>query len=122
MERESATTGRTVRVKVKATLAEAKSRGLFHPNCGHAISRYVPGASRTYTTKPDPEGYANTQKQRYLERQVRDAKKLQAVAVTDEAKKRQAARIRAYQAKLREHTNETGLARRLRREQINRAI
>lgn len=91
-------------------------------NCSHALSRYVPGASRTYATTPDPEGYAATQKQRYLERQVRDAKRAQQVAVTDEAKKKQAARIRAYQAKLREHTNETGLTRRLRREQIKRAI
>ena len=122
VEMESATTGRTVKVRIKATMREAISRGFRHQNCSHALSRYVPGASRTFTTKPDPEGYANTQKQRYLERQVRDAKRLQQVAVTDEAKKKQAARIRAYQAKLREHTRETGLARRTRREQINRAI
>lgn len=122
VERESATTGRTVQVKIKATLADARSKGFQHPSCGHAVSAFIPGASRTFTTKPDPEGYAATQKQRYLERQVRDAKYKAAGAVTEDAKRTQAARIRAYQKKLREHTNETGLMRRPRREQITRAI
>jgi len=122
VERESATTGRAVKVRIKATLAEARSKGFQHPNCGHAVSAFIPGASRTFTTKPDPEGYAATQKQRYLERQIRDAKYKAAGAVTEDAKRTQAARVRAYQAKLREHTNETGLMRRPRREQIGRAI
>lgn len=122
VRRESARTGSTVRVRIKATLAEARSRGLFHPHCGHALSAYIPGASKTYTTKPDPEGYAETQHQRYLERQVRDAKRRAAVAVTEQARRAQNARIRAYQKRLREHTQQTGLARRPRREQIHRAI
>lgn len=122
VERESATTGRTVQVRIKATLAEARSKGFQHPNCGHAVSAFIPGASRTFTTKPDPDGYAATQQQRYLERQIRDAKYKAAGAVTEDAKRTQAARIRAYQKKLREHTNETGLMRRPRREQIGRAI
>lgn len=118
---ESATTGRPIRVKVKATLSEAKSRGLFHPNCGHAISRYVPGASKTYTTKPDPEGYAATQKQRAMERAIRATRTKQAVAITPQAKREVNARLRAQRAAIQAHVDKHGLTRRPRREQINRA-
>ena len=90
-------------------------------NCGHALSRFVPGASRTFTTKPDPEGYAATQQQRAMERAIRDTRTRQAVAITPQAKRDTAARLRAQQAAIRQHVDEHGLTRRPRREQINRA-
>lgn len=121
VELESATTGRPVRVTIKATMREAISNGFRHPNCGHALSRFVPGASRTFTTKPDPEGYAATQQQRAMERAIRDTRTRQAVAITPQAKRDTAARLRAQQAAIRQHVDEYGLTRRPRREQINRA-
>ncbi len=121
VELESATTGRPVRVTIKATMREAISNGFRHPNCGHALSRFVPGASRTFTTKPDPEGYAATQQQRAMERAIRDTRTRQAVAITPQAKRDAAARLRAQQAAIRQHVDEHGLTRRPRREQINRA-
>ncbi|MFD6677503.1 phage minor capsid protein [Rhodococcus zopfii] len=121
VELESAATGRPVRVTIKATMLEAISNGFRHPNCGHALSRFVPGASRTFTTKPDPEGYAATQQQRAMERAIRDTRTRQAVAITPQAKRDTAARLRAQQAAIRAHVDEHGLTRRPRREQINRA-
>ncbi|WP_052314084.1 phage minor capsid protein [Nocardia thailandica] len=35
-------TGRTVRVEVMCSLAEARARGLFHPNCRHTIRVWTP--------------------------------------------------------------------------------
>jgi hypothetical protein len=81
----------------------------------------VPGASRTFTTKPDPEGYEATQKQRAMERAIRDTRKQAAVAITPQAKRETAARLKAQRAAIQAHVDEHGLTRRLKREQINRA-
>jgi len=121
VELKSATTGRQVQVRIKATMREAISKGFRHPNCGHALSRFVPGASRTFTTTPDPEGYAATQKQRAMERAIRDTRRRQAVAVTPQAKREAAARLRAQREAIAQHVDEHGLTRRPRREQINQA-
>ncbi len=121
VELESATTGRPVRVTIKATMREAVSKGFRHPNCGHALSRFVPGASRTFTTKPDPEGYDATQKQRAMERAIRDTRTRQAVAITPQAKRETAARLKAQREAIARHVDEHGLTRRPRREQITRA-
>ena len=118
---ESATTGRPIRVRIKATMQDAISKGFRHPGCGHALSRFVPGASRTFTTKPDPEGYAATQKQRAMERAIRETKNRAATAITPQAKREANARLRAQREAIQQHVEEHGLTRRPRREQINRA-
>lgn len=117
----SAVSDRAVKVRIKATLREARSRGFQHPNCRHAVSAYIPGASRTFTTRPNADGYEATQRQRALERAIRDAKRRQATAVTDQVKREQAQRIRDYQKRLREHISSHDLKRRPRRERINTA-
>lgn len=115
--------GVMVRVHVVATLAEAIARGLFHQNCTHSVSLYLPGVSR----ERDPErtdnaqGYADRVRLRELERRVRRAKR-QAAAVIDPAAKAAAeAKVRAAQASVREHVRTTGLLRQRHREQIGRA-
>lgn len=116
--RPNATGGKAVKVKIKATMREATSAGFGHPNCGHAVSGYVPGASRTFETRPDPEGYAATQKQRAMERDIRDTRKQQAVAVTPQRKRELAARLKAQRAAIAAHTAQHDLKRRPNRERL----
>lgn len=116
--RPNATGGKAVKVKIKATMREATSAGFGHPNCGHAVTGYVPGASRTFETRPDPEGYAATQKQRAMERAIRDTRKQQAVAVTPQRKRELAARLKAQRAAIAAHTAQHDLKRRPNRERL----
>lgn len=115
--------GQMVRVYVAGTLAEAIAAGLFHPNCTHSLSLYVPGlsAERDPERTDNPQGYADRVKLRELERKVRRAKR-RAAAVIDPARRPAAdAKVRAAQAAVREHIEATGLLRQRHREQIGRA-
>jgi hypothetical protein len=103
------------------SMAEARSAGLFHCNCRHSASLYQAGVTKPVSAKADPEGYAAGQKQRYLERQVRASKRLEAAALDDSAARAATARVRGYQAKLREHVEENDLKRLYYREQIGKA-
>ena len=90
---------------------EARAEGFQHPSCTHSLSLYQPGITREPTPSVDPEQnaqmYADSQKLRYLERQVRTSKRLEAVAVTPEAKAKAAARLGDYRAKIRAHVADT---------------
>lgn len=119
--RPSAVGGKGVKVKIKATLEQARAKGFQHPNCGHAVSAFVPGASRTFTTKPDPEGYKATQDQRRMEREIRDTKRQLATAATPQAKRELTAKLKAQQAVLKAHVAEHDLTRRPKRESITGA-
>jgi hypothetical protein len=68
--------GRTV----FASLAEAKARGLYHPNCRHSHSIYLPGITKPFTDTEDPEGDKLRQQQRAFERRVRELKRQDAIA------------------------------------------
>lgn len=105
-------------VNVKATMRDAEASGLHHPGCRHTTSLYQPGVTPKHAPEPDTghEGYKATQKQRYLERQIRASKRLEAAAVTEEDAKKARDRIRNYQAKLRAHIDEHNLPRRPHRE------
>nr|WP_312639199.1 phage minor capsid protein [Rhodococcus qingshengii] len=116
--RPNATGGRAVKVKIKATLKDARSKGFQHPNCGHAVSAFIPGASRTFTTDPDPKGYEAEQKQRAMERAIRETKRSQSVAVTPARKKELAARLTAQRAALAQHVDDNNLKRLPARESI----
>ncbi|MES9518870.1 phage minor capsid protein [Rhodococcus erythropolis] len=116
--RQNATGGKAVKVKIKATMREATSAGFGHQNCGHAVTGYVPGASRTFETRPDPEGYAASQKQRAMERAIRDTRKQQAVAVTPQRKRELVARLKQQQAAIAAHTAQHDLKRRPNRERL----
>lgn len=75
------TTGRLKDGKtVVASLAEAKSKGLFHNNCRHSQSIYLPGITKAPTDTADPAGDALRQQQRTHERRVRELKRADAVA------------------------------------------
>jgi GNAT superfamily N-acetyltransferase len=114
--RPNATGGQPVRVKIKAAMEEARARGFRHPNCRHSVAAFIPGASRTFTTEPDPEGYAATQQLRAMERAIRETKRRQAVAIDPSVKKRLGATLRSQQSTLKQHVDANDLKRRSLRE------
>ncbi|NCU31269.1 minor capsid protein, partial [Candidatus Saccharibacteria bacterium] len=99
--------------------------GLAGANCSHSFGPYFPGMSKQNDNSDIPKGaeneeiYANMQKQRYLERQIRSAKRTEAALGaagydTQDAHNK----VLAYQSKMRYHIEETNLRRRYNRETI----
>lgn len=101
------------------TLDQARAAGLYHPGCRHSHTLYVPGRTRPFGETADPQGQKDREKLRYLERQVRAEKRQQAAAIDDDARKAATARVRAYQAKIRQHVAATSAKRQSWREQIH---
>lgn len=64
----------------RPALATATSGGLFHPNCTHTVDAYTPGLTRLPEARANPEGYAARQRQRTLERRIRESKRRVAAA------------------------------------------
>lgn len=114
---------RTVAVHVAGSLLEARRRGLFHPNCRHSLSVYLPGVTTRPQAPPHPGGatYEDTQRQRYYERQVRAWKRRAAAAMDDAGRARANQRVRDYQARIRQLTADKELPRKRQREQIGTA-
>lgn len=107
------------------TLAEAQGSGLFHANCTHSVSAYIPGLTRVPERRrlANPEGYEKRQKQRYMERQIRKWKRREAAAITDEAREYARRKVREWQAEQRRHLALAGrqFKRDYARESITRA-
>src|SRR5690606_28850709 len=109
-----------VTVTVAATLDQAKAAGWRHPNCRCSTVAYLPGLSViTDVTHYDPDAEADRAKLRYLERETRKAKIAAMAAVSPEDQKAANARVRALQARIRDHVADTGLVRQRNREQID---
>jgi hypothetical protein len=113
-----ATEERWVSVTVAGTLPDARAKGLLHPNCRCSVSAYLVGVSTPPRPIPHPTGatYADTQRQRAIERAIRKWKKREAAALDEPTRKAAAARVRTHQAAMREHVEETGLRRKRERE------
>ncbi|WP_369778843.1 phage minor capsid protein [Streptomyces sp. R33] len=113
----------TVAVHIAGSLPEARAAGLFHPNCRHSLSLYLPGV----TTRPPHHAtpgtsYADTQRQRAIERHIRRWKRAQAAAIDDVARRKAAAKVREWQAAARAHVAaHEHIDRKSAREQIGRA-
>lgn len=109
--------GGSITVRVAGSLEEARSKGLFHPNCRHNITGYLPGVSRA-PEKPDTKGvtYEDTQRQRALERNARKWDRRKAVALTDEERAAADAKFKYWRKQAREHAAKTGLPRKTNRE------
>ncbi len=94
-------------------------------NCRHSIGAYIPGFTEPHAgPTADPEGDAARQRLRELERRVRAARRLEAAALDEPARKAAQARVRAIQAQIREHLSEgagTTLQRQPARERIGAA-
>lgn len=113
----------TVVVHVAGSLTEARAAGLFHCNCRHNLSVYLPGVTERPPQPPHPQGatYEDTQQQRYYERQVRSWKRRAAASMTDDERRRANAKVRDYQARIRQLVDDKGLIRKPHREQIHSA-
>lgn len=104
------------------TLTSARAKGFQHPNCTHSYSAYQPGITKLEPAKANPDGYEAKQRQRALERQVRSAKRSEALALDPAAKAQARARVRDRQAQLRQHVKDEGLKRQPGRESVTRAV
>lgn len=105
------------------TVADARAGGLFHPNCLHSMTVYVPGLTDTRgskhgirTPEQDAAGYSLSQKQRYNERMVRRWKRRQAVATTPEEERIAKAYVDKWQNNVRQLIKGTDLPREYNRE------
>lgn len=109
-----------------ATVAQARSSGLFHPNCGHTIDLYQRGFTPPPPTakerKADVARYEILQQQRGMERDLRAWKRREAVAITPDAQRKARAQIRERQARLRAFTQQHGTRRLYHREQPLRGV
>lgn len=112
-------TGQMEAVHIDGTVADATAAGLFHPNCTHNLSGYVHGATKRGGDLADAKGYAEKATQRAMERNVRAWQRRAAVAITPEAKRLAEAKVRTWQAAIRDHTKATGLPRKLDRERFD---
>jgi hypothetical protein len=105
------------------SLAAAEGNGLFHPNCTHRVDAYVPGLTRPHQQDTEnPDGYAERQRQRELERRVRESKRRVAAAETigdPTVTARQKELLRARQAALRDHVETTGRKGWVSRKRVN---
>ena len=107
--------GEMVTVDVAGTVAEARADGLWHPNCRHSMSAYLAGVTRRPVgPTADPEGDAARQRQRALERRIRQEKARTEGALTPQARTAANRRVRAAQAELRDHLNANPNLKRLR--------
>lgn len=109
---------RRVDVQWDATTAAARAAGFQHPNCRHSLSLYQPGFTKRPTNTRDPQGDADRQQLRHLERQVRRWKRRELVALDDETAAAARVRIRNYQAKIRAHVSDTSAKRQPHRERL----
>jgi hypothetical protein len=120
ISREHATEdGHTVKIQVAGSVDDAVRGGLLHPNCRHSLSAYLPGVTKQPTGTADPQGDADRQRLRTLERQVRRDKLQAAGALTPQAQAAARGRVRAGQASIRDHVASSSVFRQPHREQIN---
>jgi len=115
--------GRPVSFIVAATIDQARLAGLFHPNCKHTLLAWLPGdplntPPREWAAE-DQERYDATQRQRELERRVRQHKRVQAGALDERSRQEAGRRVRATQAQIRDHIARHDLNRHPERERWN---
>ena len=115
-------TGGTIKVHVDATLAAARAAGFQHPNCRCRLRAYIPGVTKPEVLQRPPwdeEGYHAQQKQRGIERDIRKAKRVQALALDDDRAQLAKQSVVAQQKRLRTHLSEhPDLKRRSERERL----
>ncbi|MCL4722538.1 MAG: capsid protein [Gammaproteobacteria bacterium] len=109
-------------VQVAGTLDQARAAGLLHPGCRHTIGLYLPGVTEIPTGTADPEGDAARQELRRLERGVRAWRRREAAAMSPEEAAGCRARVREWQARIRQHVARTGAKRQPQRERLGAAL
>ena len=102
----------------------AKASGLFHPNCGHSMAVYIDGVTSTQAPSEEDKAegaaqYKESQRQRRSEAKVREWKRKEQFATTEDELKQARGKVKEWQKNLRKQTKESGLPRKIGREQIN---
>ena len=97
----------------EGTLEQAMDDGLFHPNCWHWLTVWIPGVSKKppkkkRTKEQNRDGYNNRQQMRLYERNVRRWKKLQQSALTPEREREAKAHVDKWQRRIRELNEREG--------------
>ena len=115
--------GNTVHVYAQSETSYGEAAGLFGINCGHYAIPFVPGFSKARQPEQDEEqnakDYEQSQEQRYLERQYRNAKRDLAVAKArgdEEQIQKEKLKVKNARTNLNDFCEETGRARRSGRE------
>lgn len=116
-------TGEQITVTAVATFDEAVARGYHHVNCRHSEGAFIPGFTSNQPEVVDEaeneRQYKALQRQRQIERNIRQWKKRQAVAMSPEQQAYAKRKVRAWQATQRDHINtHSFLTRRYEREKV----
>jgi len=85
------------------SLAEARSEGLFHPRCGHSMAIYIKEITELPEKTSSPQLYEDEQKEKYLQRGIRQWQKRQAVAIDPGYKRMTNAKVKEWKDRLKEH-------------------
>ena len=96
-------------------VSKAMKDGLFHPNCRHTLITYFPGTTQLPKVPKDDfinTNYAAEQKQRYMERQIRKYKRIQAGELDPGNVQKSSAKVNEWQEKLRQHLKDNPQLRR----------
>ena len=116
----STTSQQSITVIVAGSVADARNAGWNHPNCRCRLVAYLPGATSLQgATTYDAEAERERARQRELERNIRAAKRREAVAPDQVSGARARAQIRERQAEMRDFLNRTGRKRSSYREQLH---
>lgn len=90
-------------------LSYAMEQGAFHPACRHTLATYFPGISRL-PDKPNDEkaerNYEAEQRQRYIERQIRKYKRLEAGSLDPGNQAKYSAKVREWQERMDKHMDD----------------
>jgi len=70
----------------KPNLSDATRNGLFHPNCRHTLTAYIPNFTRIPHDTEDAAGYQHEQREKSAERNIKKWLKRMQVAITPEEK------------------------------------
>ena len=108
------------------SLDEAKSNGLFHPNCKHTLGMFIPeldGEGKVEPDEYDETTYSSQrnkliEQQRANERNIRYWKKRKALAITPEEQLKCQQKIKAWQYKNLIYCEKNGLRRQYAREGV----
>jgi cell division septum initiation protein DivIVA len=104
----------------RPSLATARAAGLFHPRCMHTLFRWRPGfvwPPQSLTNQPG--SYEATQRQRDIERHIREWRRREAAALDDVTKAKATAKVKGWQAELERHVRAEGLKRSRQRERTD---
>jgi hypothetical protein len=96
-------------------LEQAISNGLYHVNCKHSQSAYIPGTSklpdRDVSKTRNKEMYEAQQQQRYNERMVRKWKRRETTALTEDAQRKSSRKVLEWQEKAENHVEANSFLR-----------